>query len=525
MDCSNIAPTVIAIVIGSFVATFLLLFVPQHETPTVELLLFYFQVVNLIFGVEITSFDGMVDLEKFLALASLDIDGMTTSCPAPLTGVAKQLFRFVLPFLFFIHAAILYLTAQFLRSWNPALMEKLLMYLPVHSKHISVKVIFLRITQILITFVLMPLVEASLAILDCRSLMGRNVDFQAPDEKCFGPNHMPAAIFAIVMLILLLGVYPTMLVFQLRKLKINNRLKYDVDPDSLTVIDELNLTLYADYRQSYYFMGPILVWEKGVLVLLFKLLLGKVNGIGFTYVAILAVLCFERIYVQPYLFGIEAYMNREIVLCWLILMAINLSTLESGFNQNVGGVITFLLILPAALHICRWAYSAYRGRNPDSMAGGSITDSQSALGGTGSKHGLARKGSAKGNSIENLTGRPKGSKKGGSGAGSSTSHTHKNSSSARESNLGTGSIQAAPLQRTNSQMGMRTGSIIKSTALGVTSPVGRASGSGVSTVPAVSGPYGLGTLPPSAGSRHNLELVGEVDSNHVQYDFVEKQVI
>ncbi|KAI9339387.1 hypothetical protein BDR26DRAFT_390072 [Obelidium mucronatum] len=290
MNCDSYSGTVAVIVLGSFLATFLLLFVPQHETPTVELLLFYFQVVHLIFGIEITNFNGMQNLEKFLALASLDLDGMTATCPAPLSGVAKQLFRFVLPCLFFIDAAILYNIAKLLKQHYPQLMEKLIVYLPVHSKHISVKVIFIRIFQIIITFVLMPLVEACLAILDCRTVMGRVVDFQAPDVVCFQGYHLPAAIFAIFVLIILLCVYPGFIAWQLYRINKADKLKYDEDEENLTVLDELNMTLYSDYRRSYFFMGPVLIWEKGALVLLFKLLNGKVLGIGFVYVCILAVL-------------------------------------------------------------------------------------------------------------------------------------------------------------------------------------------------------------------------------------------
>ncbi|KAJ3031833.1 UNVERIFIED_CONTAM: hypothetical protein HDU68_012339 [Siphonaria sp. JEL0065] len=413
------------------ITTFLLLFVPQHETPTVELLLFYFQVVNLIFGIEITNFNGMQDLEKFLALASLDLDGMVSSCPAPLSGVAKQLFRFVLPCLFFINTTILYYIAKFLKQYNPQLMEKLLVYLPLHSKNVSVKVIFLRIFQIVITFVLMPLVEASLAILDCRNVMGRVVDFQAPDVVCFQGEHLPAAIFSIFVLVVLLGAYPGFIALQLYRINKAGKLKYDEDEANLTIIDELNMTLYADYRRAYFYMGPVLIWEKGILVLLFKLLNGKVMGIGFTYVCILAVLCFQRIYIQPYLYGIEAYMNREIVLCWLVLMAMNLSTLE--YDQNIGGAVTFILVLPAVLHVLRWGHSAWHGHHASMIAGSAASTAGGSVSQGPAK--LGRHASQKGNSIENLSGK-KGGKKGGSGVGSSAAEGSK-----AGTNVGAGSQQ------------------------------------------------------------------------------------
>ncbi|KAJ3073443.1 hypothetical protein HDU98_001493 [Podochytrium sp. JEL0797] len=453
MDCSNYGVMIFFLVLGSFVATFLLLFVPAHETPTIDLLLFYFQVVNLIFKINISHFKGMESLENFLALASLDLDGMATSCPAPLSGVSKQLFRFVLPCLFFIHTAILYFTAQAMKQYYPALMDKLLQYLPGHAKHVSIKVIFLRIFQIVVTFVLMPLVEACLAILDCRNLMGVSVDFQAPDAVCFHKVHLPAAIFAILVLVLLLGVYPSLLIWKLYRINKAGQLKYN--EENLTVLDELNMTLYADYRKSYYFMGPLLIWERGFLVLIFQMLIGKIDGIGFAYVCILAVVCFIRIYVQPYLFGIEAYMNREIVLCWLILMALNLSTLESN-HTSIEGMVTFLLILPAVLHVLRWGFSAWQAKYLEKNGGGSSSRaSHSGFGASGtggvtsgrgsSRHG--KKGSEKGNSIENLN--RQGSKKRNSVMDTSCSGPASGVASSQQTDPST-----KTLQRSSSLMGV-----------------------------------------------------------------------
>ncbi|KAJ3247061.1 hypothetical protein HDU78_005463 [Chytriomyces hyalinus] len=407
MNCSQPGSSLYLLIFGSFFATFLLLFVPKHETPTVELLFLYFQVIHLIFGVTTTDMSGMSSLHLFLALTSLDIDGMATDCPVNLSGVSKQLFRFLLPFLFFIHTFILYTLANLFRRQFPEQWKVFIGYLPRQGNHISVRVIFLRILQMVGTFVLMPLVEASLAILDCRKIAGLYVDFQAPNEQCFQGPHLPAAIFAIVMLVILLGVYPVTLGYQLYRIQKAGKLKYEEagDGQHLTVLDELNMTVYEDYRRDYFYMGPIVIWEKGILVLLFKLLVGKVEAIGFTFVVILAVLCFQRIYIQPYRYGLEAYVNREICLCWLTIMAVLLSTLQ--FAQNVGSSITFLIVLPPALHFIRWcnaAYAKYRSPVIDAQEYDPVPVSQvgsAQSGGTTSLHRTSSK-MAKGNSIENL---------------------------------------------------------------------------------------------------------------------------
>ncbi|KAJ3379360.1 hypothetical protein HDU84_006725 [Entophlyctis sp. JEL0112] len=411
LDCQSSGKTVFFIVAGSLLATFFLVFVPQHETPTVELLLFYFQVINLIFQLNITNFTGMQSLQTFLALASLDIDGMAVACPAAVSGVQKQLFRFVLPCLFFLDTLLLYFLAQAFRSYFPDATKRFLEFIPHHGKSLSVKVLFLKIGQIVITFVLMPLVEASLSILDCRNVMGVNVDFQAPDAVCFSGIHLPAAIFAIVVLVVLLFVYPCVLVWKLQRIYSSGNLKYEGDDSNITVIDELNMTLYSDYRRSYFYMGPVLIWEKGLIVLLFKLLAGKISGIGLCYVIILAIICFQRIYVQPYLYGIEAYMNREICLCWLVLLSLNLSTLQ--FNQDIQGVIAFVIVLPAALHLLRRAHGAYYARSDgakSNVTNSNLSESANRHNASSSGLGIERsttlKASKKGRemavSIENL---------------------------------------------------------------------------------------------------------------------------
>ncbi|KAJ3348806.1 hypothetical protein HDU83_001008 [Entophlyctis luteolus] len=385
--------------------------IPSPPTSIIELLLFYFQVINLIFQLNITNFTGMQSLQTFLALASLDIDGMAVACPAAVSGVQKQLFRFVLPCLFFLDTLLLYFLAQAFRSYFPDATKRFLEFIPHHGKSLSVKVLFLKIGQIVITFVLMPLVEASLSILDCRNVMGVNVDFQAPDAVCFSGIHLPAAIFAIVVLVVLLFVYPCVLVWKLQRIYSSGNLKYEGDDSNITVIDELNMTLYSDYRRSYFYMGPVLIWEKGLIVLLFKLLAGKISGIGLCYVIILAIICFQRIYVQPYLYGIEAYMNREICLCWLVLLSLNLSTLQ--FNQDIQGVIAFVIVLPAALHLLRRAHGAYYARSDgakSNVTNSNLSESANRHNASSSGLGIERsttlKASKKGRemavSIENL---------------------------------------------------------------------------------------------------------------------------
>ncbi|KAJ3215826.1 hypothetical protein HDU81_001303, partial [Chytriomyces hyalinus] len=89
-------------------------------------------------------------------------------------------------------------------------------------------------------------------------------------------------------------------------------------------------------------------------------------------------------------------------------MAVLLSTLQ--FAQNVGSSITFLIILPPALHFIRWcnaAYAKYRSPVTDAQEYDPVPVSQvsqvsSAKSGGNTSLNRTNSKMAKGNSIENL---------------------------------------------------------------------------------------------------------------------------
>ncbi|KAJ3293820.1 hypothetical protein HDU79_011849 [Rhizoclosmatium sp. JEL0117] len=97
LDCSS-GPglSLLGIVLGSFVVAVVLLFLPYEEVPTVEILFFYFQVAGCIFGSQL-EIGGLKFLVPFLAVTTLDIDRVVHDCTLPISGVAKLLFRYLLP--------------------------------------------------------------------------------------------------------------------------------------------------------------------------------------------------------------------------------------------------------------------------------------------------------------------------------------------------------------------------------------------------------------------------------------------
>ncbi|KAI8609036.1 hypothetical protein BC830DRAFT_888370 [Chytriomyces sp. MP71] len=64
------------ILFGAFFGAAILLYLPYEEAPTVEILFFYFQVTYYIFENEVNGILSLPGLSTFLAIASLNIDGM-----------------------------------------------------------------------------------------------------------------------------------------------------------------------------------------------------------------------------------------------------------------------------------------------------------------------------------------------------------------------------------------------------------------------------------------------------------------
>ncbi|KAI8848421.1 hypothetical protein BC829DRAFT_214709 [Chytridium lagenaria] len=207
ISCDKIGASLYLLFFLSFLSTFVVLFIPRHELPTVDLLFFFFQVIQLIFGPSIDELLGFGQLKTFLALTSLDIDGIAMDCPAKLSGVGKLLFRFLLPLAFFVNVGLLYMIFRLLKRAKVPV-EKMF---PYYMRGQSIEAVFFKALLSISTFALMPLVEASVALLDCRNILGSLVLYTDPTVECFESSHVGPVSFAILIIVLLLVVHPVAL--------------------------------------------------------------------------------------------------------------------------------------------------------------------------------------------------------------------------------------------------------------------------------------------------------------------------
>ncbi|ORY48264.1 hypothetical protein BCR33DRAFT_805534 [Rhizoclosmatium globosum] len=347
-----------AIIFVAFLCAFVLLLLPYEEAPTVELLFFYFQVSRYVFETQVQGILKVSGISTFLAITSLNVDGFVSDCTLPISGVRKLLFRFFLPTLIIVYIVVLYFVLRLLQSRFPKTNEVLMRILPHHLKGDSVSLICFRAIIIAFTFIIMPMVDSALLLLQCTTVEGRFVLTQVPQVECFGSEHAPAAALAIIIIIWMLGVLPALLGVVLYLLKKNDMIIYE--EEGLTPLQKLFQCLYIIFKPEMFFMMPITILEKGLVSILFSTMARYSSSIQTnTYIMTLAALCGTRIYWQPFSNHLEAYLNREIALGILAMVALREYT-------DTYGVTTFALIeigaaifLPPIFHVIRWTKENY----------------------------------------------------------------------------------------------------------------------------------------------------------------------
>ncbi|KAJ3322249.1 hypothetical protein HDU76_013930 [Blyttiomyces sp. JEL0837] len=198
----------------------------------------------------------------------------------------------------------------------------------------------------------MPLVEASLSLLDCRNIEGTYVLFPAPSQRCYQGSHIPAAAFAYLMLAALLIAFPTFIGCILYSLWKRGQLDYDEkDKEEVSVKEQMLQSLYLNFKPDYFFIEPLLTLEKGVIVFILFMTGGSDNT-NLPFILLFAMICALRIYIQPYQSVLEAYLNREICLGWLILLALKI-TADTPNTFRISSWVTLFIILPIAFHATR----------------------------------------------------------------------------------------------------------------------------------------------------------------------------
>ncbi|KAI9346431.1 hypothetical protein DFJ73DRAFT_469429 [Zopfochytrium polystomum] len=354
-SCEKPGTSLYLMIGGSLLATIGVVFIPRKEVPTIELLFFYFQVINLILGASLEEILGSKGLHTFLEVASLNADGLVFDCPAPLKGVQRQMFRFFLPAIFFFHLGLLYFVLLLVRVFVTQANEKIANLLPGHMRQQSLEVLLFRASKTIFTFTLMPFIEASLALLDCRHIEQTSVLFYVPTEVCFSNEHVGPGAFAILVLFLFLGVAPLSMSIVLFRLWREKKIDVDEDCDSneQAVLPQLHKSLYENFRGDYFFMEPIFIWEKGLVVMIFSFFGNQAEmSQTIAFIVLFSALCLARVYIQPFNEVIEAYLNREICLGWLIVLVIRYAMSQT--KVVLAPLVAIVMFLPAALHVGRW---------------------------------------------------------------------------------------------------------------------------------------------------------------------------
>ncbi|ORY40702.1 hypothetical protein BCR33DRAFT_356967 [Rhizoclosmatium globosum] len=113
----------------------------------------------------------------------------------------------------------------------------------------------------------MPMIEIANKILLCKTFLGQNVMYYEPTEICFQGNHIFASVIAILVLIILLGILPLVQGVILYNLYRRGELLYD-HSQLLTLDQKMKHTLYEAFKEEYFYMEPLLILEKGLIVII-----------------------------------------------------------------------------------------------------------------------------------------------------------------------------------------------------------------------------------------------------------------
>ncbi|KAJ3186392.1 hypothetical protein HK101_009683 [Irineochytrium annulatum] len=149
---------------GTLVGAVVVLLIPADETPTIELLFLYFQVVGYIFESDLGGAIGIGGLNRFFAVISLNFDGMVSDCPVPLRGLGKLMFRFVMPLMLLVYVSLIYIVVRFTQSRVSGAATVMERFTPRYLKNQSISMICLRAIITTLTFAIMPLTEAALSM-------------------------------------------------------------------------------------------------------------------------------------------------------------------------------------------------------------------------------------------------------------------------------------------------------------------------------------------------------------------------
>ncbi|KAJ3282528.1 hypothetical protein HDU79_009861 [Rhizoclosmatium sp. JEL0117] len=390
------------ILFGAFLGAVLLLYLPFEEAPTVEILFFYFQVTYYIFQDQPDGVLTIPGLSTFLAIASLNIDGMVADCTLPIKGVAKMNFRFFLPLLIQVYIILIYFGMRFMNASGLLSGELAGKFTPYYMKGQSSTLICFRAAIVVLTFIIMPLIDASLILLQCVDILGRHVLASAPEVECFSSEHAPAAALAIIILIVFLGFVPLLIAYILKKLHKGGNIKYE--EDGITNIERLFQCLYIVFKPEMYYMMPITMLEKGVTSILFTMLvrLNEMVRIN-VYIIFLGFLCATRIYWQPYHNALEAYLNREISLGILVMIAFRQYTDHYGVTNASLAQVGVIVFLPVVFHLIRWFRSnveKHQDKIASVLASANITTTKTSSHSIKSQNGSTNSLSSKTNSMQ-----------------------------------------------------------------------------------------------------------------------------
>ncbi|KAI9206119.1 uncharacterized protein BJ171DRAFT_597796 [Polychytrium aggregatum] len=328
--------------LGTLAFTLAIYILPKRSSASIGILTFYFQVAALI--------NPQLSVGTLANILSIDME-ISPTCLVPLRGISKVFFFYIVPVVMLLNLVVLHRLGTPIRAWAKStfVWQRILKNNPVPT---SRRANFISsMFELLMCFVL-PILKVSLSILDCRRINNAVVMYTAANTICWTGVHLGAAVWAIVVLVILVGILPAFMLFRLLTLKKHGCLD---QPDQERVWERC---MHLPYRKTYYYWAPLQLLERSTILLYFVFCLPGSNSTSNAarLPLLLAVMGF-RFYIQPYKNPVSAKLYQCVGTCWFCLVVINFYLIlgTTGWSQVLLGDLAIIIYFaPLVLAVCHY---------------------------------------------------------------------------------------------------------------------------------------------------------------------------
>ncbi|KAL7746300.1 hypothetical protein RI367_008371 [Sorochytrium milnesiophthora] len=348
-DTTTSALLMSALLFVGFLGAVLFYAMPLFEGAYFKHLVVYYQLANMILEQS-----GVVN--QFLLVTQLKLNlTIGQQCLLPLDPVMKEVAEgFIMPMVCMFDLLVAIGLASLCRRYKrkSKILQHAFRLLPKYIRESDFKGKTIGSVVSLGDICYLPLLNASVAMLSCRSVGGELYLTMVPAMKCWTPEHIAGTPPVAVLLLLLLVVYPAAQCWHI----FHQRGKPEVRRSEKTLTWARALSM--DFKDKYPYMSAFARVELAVLCILNVFFAYDVFEHQIAMIMVISLLMVPYIFMQPYREDVDNYGKIVSYLCVICLSGAALVKSSLELNGKVfptTAIDTVLLIFPAML-VFRYFY-------------------------------------------------------------------------------------------------------------------------------------------------------------------------